>query len=92
MTALNVFGNRGGWPLSMFLTAEGKPIVGGTYWPPEDQEVDGEKVSGFKTILKTIHDAGKEKPEGARRTGRQAGRGHRATPWPAPPAASPWSS
>src|SRR5438128_553077 len=32
MTALNVLGQRGGWPLSMFLTAEGKPIVGGTYW------------------------------------------------------------
>src|SRR5438874_1898096 len=33
MTALNVRGNRGGWPLSMFLTSEGKPIIGGTYWP-----------------------------------------------------------
>jgi len=63
LTALNVSGNRGGWPLSMFLTAEGKPIVGGTYWPPDDKEVDGEKVSGFKTILKAIHDASKEKPK-----------------------------
>src|SRR5262249_34973083 len=30
MTALNVMGNNGGWPLSMFLTADGKPIIGGT--------------------------------------------------------------
>src|SRR5215470_12628511 len=32
MTALNVQGQRGGWPLSMFLMSDGKPIVGGTYW------------------------------------------------------------
>src|SRR5207249_6641633 len=36
MTALQVFGQGGGWPLSMFLTPEGKPIIGGTYWPPEE--------------------------------------------------------
>ena len=41
--------SSGGWPLSMFLTADGKPIVGGTYWPPEDRKVDGETVRGFKT-------------------------------------------
>ena len=35
-------GQRGGWPLSMFLTADGRPIVGGTYWPPDDKEIDGE--------------------------------------------------
>src|SRR5579859_6706486 len=36
MTALNAIGASGGWPLSMFLTSDGKPIVGGTYWPKED--------------------------------------------------------
>src|SRR5438034_10399924 len=51
MTALNMLGQRGGWPLSMFLTAEGKPIIGGTYWPPDDKEVEGSKIKGFKTIL-----------------------------------------
>ncbi len=54
MTALHAMGARGGWPLSMFLTADGKPIVGGTYWPREDKEVDGNKINGFKTILKMI--------------------------------------
>src|SRR5436309_1951981 len=43
MTALQVQGIHGGWPLSMFLTADAKPIAGGTYWPPADKEVDGEK-------------------------------------------------
>lgn len=56
LTALNVLGQRGGWPLSMFLTADGKPIIGGTYWPPDDKEVDGQKVNGFKTVLKTMQE------------------------------------
>ncbi|SRR5579883_1645792 len=59
MTAIQVIppGQGGGWPLSMFLTSEGKPIFGGTYWPPDDKEVKGGKVRGFKTILKLVHDA-----------------------------------
>ena len=56
MTALNVIGGQGGWPLSMFLTADGKPIVGGTYWPREDREKDGETVRGFKSILKHMQE------------------------------------
>ena len=32
----------------MFLTADGKPIVGGTYWPPDDKEVDGEKSAASR--------------------------------------------
>jgi uncharacterized protein YyaL (SSP411 family) len=27
-------GEQGGWPLTMFLTPDGSPIFGGTYWPP----------------------------------------------------------
>src|SRR6266550_7508582 len=61
MTAINVLGQRGGWPLSMFLTGEGKPIFGGTYWPPDDREVEGEKVRGFKTILKLAHELHRDK-------------------------------
>ena len=51
MTALQVMDGRGGWPLSMFLTADGKPIVGGTYWPKEDRKVDEGVARGFKSIL-----------------------------------------
>jgi uncharacterized protein YyaL (SSP411 family) len=51
MTAINVLGQRGGWPLTMFLTADGKPIFGGTYWPPDDKEEDGQTYAGLKTIL-----------------------------------------
>jgi len=33
--ALALMGEHGGWPLTMFLTAEAEPIWGGTYFPPE---------------------------------------------------------
>ncbi|MGH7130284.1 MAG: thioredoxin domain-containing protein, partial [Planctomycetaceae bacterium] len=46
----------GGWPLSMFLTPDGKPFAGGTYFPPEDQhDEQGELIGvGFLTVLKRI--------------------------------------
>src|SRR5262249_2233249 len=37
LAAVQAFGKSGGWPLSVFLTADGKPVAGGTYWPREDQ-------------------------------------------------------
>jgi uncharacterized protein YyaL (SSP411 family) len=60
ITALGVMGRPGGWPLSMFLTPDGKPIFGGTYWPREDKEIEGETVKGFKSVLKTAHATWKE--------------------------------
>ena len=35
MSALQMMGEQGGWPLTMFLTPEGLPFWGGTYFPPE---------------------------------------------------------
>ncbi|GAA0598735.1 thioredoxin domain-containing protein [Craurococcus roseus] len=35
MNALHLLGEQGGWPLTMFLTPEGEPFWGGTYFPPE---------------------------------------------------------
>ncbi|HET9149722.1 MAG TPA: thioredoxin domain-containing protein [Alphaproteobacteria bacterium] len=34
-TALQLLGEQGGWPLTMFLTPAGEPFWGGTYFPPE---------------------------------------------------------
>ncbi|GAB4135842.1 MAG: hypothetical protein Tsb009_02600 [Planctomycetaceae bacterium] len=57
MTSLHVYFRAigspqgGGWPLSMFLTPDGKPFAGGTYFPPKDQ--DGRV--GFPTVLKRVH-------------------------------------
>src|SRR5271155_2138778 len=35
--ALALLGEQGGWPLTMFLTPDGKPFWGGTYFPPEQR-------------------------------------------------------
>ncbi|MBN9009839.1 MAG: thioredoxin domain-containing protein, partial [Rhizobiales bacterium] len=35
MAALHATGEQGGWPLTMFLTPDGAPIWGGTYFPKE---------------------------------------------------------
>jgi uncharacterized protein YyaL (SSP411 family) len=57
VTALEAMSRHAGWPLSMFLTPDGKPIVGGTYWPPEDKESEGVREAGFKTILQKMREA-----------------------------------
>jgi uncharacterized protein len=33
MSALHLLGQQGGWPLTMFLTPNGEPVWGGTYFP-----------------------------------------------------------
>ena len=80
MTALNLMGQRGGWPMSMFLTAEGKPIVGGTYWPPEDRD-------DRRQDLPRLQDAPQDDPrfegrqtQGTGESGRRRRRGDRGTP------------
>ena len=61
MTSLQVTRVGGGWPMSLFLTAEGKPIFGGTYFPPDDKKVGDETIPGFNSILKTVLDLHKNK-------------------------------
>ena len=36
-SAVQAMTGQGGWPLTAFLTPEGKPFYGGTYFPPDDQ-------------------------------------------------------
>jgi uncharacterized protein YyaL (SSP411 family) len=36
MTFVQMTTGSGGWPMSVFLTPDGKPFFGGTYFPPED--------------------------------------------------------
>ncbi|CAK9826502.1 Spermatogenesis-associated protein 20 [Anthophora retusa] len=50
MTFIQATSGHGGWPMSVFLTPDLKPIVGGTYFPPEDTF----RQTGFKTILLNI--------------------------------------
>jgi uncharacterized protein YyaL (SSP411 family) len=41
---------HGGWPMSVWLTPEGKPFFGGTYFPPDDRQ----GRAGFVTVLRAI--------------------------------------
>src|SRR5271156_2448674 len=51
--ALALMGEQGGWPLTMFLTPDGEPFWGGTYFPPEPRW----GRPGFPQILAGIGDA-----------------------------------
>ena len=50
MTAVQAMTGRGGWPMTVFLTPDGKPFYGGTYFPPED----GHGIPGFPRVLRSI--------------------------------------
>ena len=50
MSALHSMGEQGGWPLTMFLTPEGEPFWGGTYFPP----IPKYGRPSFPSVLKEI--------------------------------------
>ncbi|HKV27671.1 MAG TPA: thioredoxin domain-containing protein [Candidatus Acidoferrales bacterium] len=52
-TAISSISGQGGWPLTAFLTPDGKPFFGGTYFPPEDAM----GRPGFKRILVAVAEA-----------------------------------
>ena len=53
MSALQTMTGQGGWPLTVFLTPEGLPFFGGTYFPPQARSGH----PGFPQILQAISDA-----------------------------------
>ena len=55
--AVSAISGQGGWPLTAFLTPEGKPFYGGTYFPPQDQW----GRPSFKRVLTSIANAYHEK-------------------------------
>src|SRR4029077_6491573 len=55
--AVSAVSGQGGWPLTAFLTPDGKPFYGGTYFPPND----GYGRPSFKRVLVSIANAYKEK-------------------------------
>src|SRR5574340_48107 len=56
-TAVQAISGQGGWPLTGFLTPEGKPFYGGTYFPPDNHY----GRPGFRRVLTAISDAYREK-------------------------------
>ncbi len=47
MKSLQTLGQQGGWPLNVFVTPEGIPFYGGTYFPPEGRY----GMSSFRDVL-----------------------------------------
>jgi hypothetical protein len=55
--AVQAISGQGGWPLTAFLTPNGRPFFGGTYFPPGDHY----GRPGFRRVLQSIANAYKEK-------------------------------
>jgi uncharacterized protein len=51
--AVSAISGQGGWPLTAFLTPDGKPFFGGTYFPPEDRH----GRPSFRRVLLTMAEA-----------------------------------
>ncbi len=57
MTAVQSLTGRGGWPMTVFLTPDGEPFYGGTYYPKEERH----GLPGFTQLLEAIDDAWRDR-------------------------------
>ncbi|HEY3257847.1 MAG TPA: thioredoxin domain-containing protein [Gemmatimonadaceae bacterium] len=53
MQAVQALTGHGGWPMTVFLTPEGVPFYGGTYYPPADRQ----GMPSFARVLRSVADA-----------------------------------
>ncbi len=59
MNAVQMMTGHGGWPMTMFLTPDGVPFYGGTYFPPEDRY----NMPGFPRLLMSVAEAYRSQPD-----------------------------
>ncbi|MGZ4308693.1 MAG: thioredoxin domain-containing protein [Gaiellaceae bacterium] len=57
MDAVVAMTGHGGWPLTVFLTPEGEPFLGGTYFPPEPRN----GLPAFRQVLVSVSDLYRER-------------------------------
>ena len=57
MDAVVALTGQGGWPMTVFLTPEGEPFLGGTYYPPEPRH----GLPSFQQVLTAVSDAYRER-------------------------------
>jgi uncharacterized protein YyaL (SSP411 family) len=57
MDAVVSLTGHGGWPMTVFLTPEGEPFFGGTYFPPEPRH----GLPSFRQLLAAVADAWRER-------------------------------
>jgi uncharacterized protein len=53
MQAVQALTGQGGWPMTVFLTPEGAPFFGGTYYPPADRQ----GMPSFRRVMQSVADA-----------------------------------
>src|SRR4051794_2760564 len=56
MNALHLLGQQGGWPLTMFLSPDGTPFWGGTYFPKTAQYGRAAFADVLRQVAKVFHD------------------------------------
>jgi uncharacterized protein YyaL (SSP411 family) len=84
MNAVQILTGRGGWPMTVFLTPEGKPFYGGTYFPPTERH----GMPAFTRVLLAVARAYHEQKDDVRNTvaqlmeGMQRTEAHRASDEP----------
>ena len=57
MQAVQAMTGRGGWPMSVWLTPDGRPFYGGTYYPDEDRH----GMPSFRRVCAAVADAWRER-------------------------------
>jgi uncharacterized protein YyaL (SSP411 family) len=57
MQAVQALTQQGGWPMTVFLTPDGRPFFGGTYYPPRDIRHGQQIIPGFPRVLESMADA-----------------------------------
>ena len=65
MGAVQAMTGGGGWPMSVFLTPDGRPFYGGTYFPPEPRH----GLPSFRQVLEGVHRAWVEDRDGVEGSG-----------------------
>ncbi len=66
MNAVQMMTHHGGWPMTVFLTPDGVPFYGGTYFPPQDRY----NMPGFPRVLISVAEAYRDRPDDIAETGK----------------------
>jgi len=65
MNAVQMMTHHGGWPMTVFLTPDGVPFYGGTYFPPQDRY----NMPGFPRVLISVAEAYRDRKDDIVETG-----------------------
>ena len=67
MEAVVALAGHGGWPMTVFLTPDGEPFYGGTYYPPEERH----GLPSFRQVLTALGDAWRDRRDDITRSAAQ---------------------